>query len=104
MPKVTFLPEDITVEARPGTILLDVALDNNVRINHNCGGNCACATCHVHIEKGFDTLNPPSEQELDMLQEAENLQQNSRLSCQCLVENDLVVSIPPSDFDDEDLI
>jgi ferredoxin len=39
-----------------------------------------------------------------MLQEAENLQENSRLSCQCLVEDDLVVNIPPSDFDDEDLI
>lgn len=104
MPKVTFLPEDITVATRPGTILLDVALDNNIRINHNCGGNCACATCHVHIEKGLDTLDPPSEQELDMLQEAENRQDNSRLSCQCLVYHDLIVRIPASEFDDEDLI
>ncbi len=104
MPKVRFLPANITVQARPGTILLDIALDNSIRINHNCGGNCACATCHVHIEKGYDTLNPPSEQELDMLHEAEGRQDNSRLSCQCLVDDDLVVGIPASEFDDDDLI
>ena len=41
MPKVKFLPVDVEFEVADGTVLLDAALDNNVEIDHNCGGNCA---------------------------------------------------------------
>ena len=103
MPKIRFLPEDIEVEVPEGKTLLDAALDNNIRIDHNCGGNCACSTCHVIVEKGFDTLNEVTEDEEDMLDEAENLTDTSRLSCQCKVTADLVVKIPPkeSSWDDD---
>ena len=102
MPKVTFLPSKTEVEVAEGTNLLDAALDNNVQIDHNCGGNCACSTCHVVIEKGFDSLGDMTEDEEDMLDEAENLTDQSRLACQCKVNQDMVVKIPPKDSDWED--
>lgn len=103
MPKVKFLPQDIEIEVEEGKTLLDAALDNNIRIDHNCGGNCACSTCHVIIEEGFESLGEISEDEEDMLDEAENLTDTSRLACQCKVIQDLVVRIPPKEatFDDD---
>ncbi|MDX9856400.1 MAG: 2Fe-2S iron-sulfur cluster-binding protein [candidate division Zixibacteria bacterium] len=104
MPKVTFLPLDIEVDVPEGTIILDAALDNNIKIDHNCGGNCACSTCHVIVEKGFETLNEKTEDEEDMLDEAENLTDHSRLACQCKITSDLIVRIPEksSEWDDDD--
>ncbi len=102
MPKVTFLPSGTEVEVSEGTNLLDAALDNNVQIDHNCGGNCACSTCHVIIDKGFESLGKMSEDEEDMLDEAENLTETSRLACQCVVTTDMIVKIPPKDSDWED--
>lgn len=103
MPKIKFIELDKELDVPEGTILLDAALDNNIQIDHNCGGNCACSTCHVIIDEGYDTLSKPSEDEEDMLDEAENLTDNSRLACQCKVIQDLVVRIPPkeSDWDDD---
>jgi 2Fe-2S ferredoxin len=97
MPKVRFLPMDIEVEVPEGTAVLDAALNNNIQIDHNCGGNCACSTCHIIVEKGFETLNPISEDETDMLDEAEGLTEHSRLACQCKIKSDLVVKIPPKE-------
>ncbi len=104
MPKVRFLPLDVEVEVREGTPVLDAALDNNIKIDHNCGGNCACSTCHIVIEQGFDSLNEMSEDEEDMLDEAEGLTDTSRLACQAKVTRDLVVRIPEksSEWDDDD--
>lgn len=102
MPKVLFLPAEKEVEVKEGTIVLDAALDNNIQIDHNCGGNCACSTCHVYIETGFESLGEKSEDEEDMLDEAENLQDNSRLACQCKIKTDLVVRIPEKDSTWED--
>jgi len=107
MPKVTFVPTGVETEAEEGVSILDVALDNEVEIDHNCGGNCACSTCHVVIEKGFETLNPVTEDEQDMLDEAIGLTETSRLACQCLLTKDIVVRIPDNssqfaDFDDFD--
>lgn len=97
MPKVRFLPIDIEVEVPEGTAVLDAALNNNIQIDHNCGGNCACSTCHIIIEQGFETLNSMSEDEMDMLDEAEGLTDHSRLACQCKVKTDLIVRIPPKE-------
>ncbi len=102
MPKVTFLPSGTVVEVEDDYNLLDAALDNNVQIDHNCGGNCACSTCHVIIEKGIETTGEKSEDEEDMLDEAENLHENSRLACQCTVTADLVVKIPSKDSEWKD--
>ena len=97
MPRVTFLPAAVEVQARQGAILLDVALDHEIPVNHNCGGNCACATCHVFILHGLGSLNEMSEAEKDMLAEVESRQGNSRLACQCRISADLVVFVPPTE-------
>lgn len=102
MPKIMFLPSEVEVETSGGKSLLDVALDNNIRIDHNCGGNCACSTCHVIVEKGFESLGSISEDEEDMLDEAEGLSETSRLACQCKVGSDLVVRIPAPESEWED--
>ncbi|MGD8922683.1 MAG: 2Fe-2S iron-sulfur cluster-binding protein [Candidatus Zixiibacteriota bacterium] len=104
MPKVRFLPLDVEVEVKEGTPVLDAALDNNIKIDHNCGGNCACSTCHIVVEEGFDSLNEMSEDEEDMLDEAEGLTDTSRLACQAKVTRDMVVRIPEksSEWDDDD--
>jgi len=80
---------------RPGS-LLDIALGHGVEIEHACGGVCACSTCHVIIESGLESCNPPSEQEEDRLDEAYGLTTRSRLACQCVPDGtqDLVVVVP----------
>jgi ferredoxin, 2Fe-2S len=102
MPKIIFLPINKEIEVPAGTAVLDAALDNNIKINHNCGGNCACSTCHVVVEDGFDALSPASEDETDMLDEADGLTKTSRLACQVKVQSDLTVRIPKttSEFDE----
>ena len=102
MPKVKFLPSGTEVEVDEGYNLLDAALDNDVQIDHNCGGNCACSTCHVIIEQGIESLEEKSEHEVDMLDEVENLSDNSRLACQCTVTKDMIVKIPSQDSEWKD--
>ena len=104
MPRVRFLPLDVEVEVKEGTPVLDAALDNNIKIDHNCGGNCACSTCHIVVEEGFDSLNEMSEDEEDMLDEAEGLTDTSRLACQAKVTRDMVIRIPEksSEWDEDD--
>lgn len=104
MPKATFLPAGVTVEFESGKLpykehglpesLLDIALNRGVHLEHACGGNCACTTCHVVVKEGMDNLSPPSDDELDRLDTAADLQLNSRLGCQCVVKGDVVVEIP----------
>ena len=90
--KVTFLPQDVTVEVddakypladhgRPGS-LLDIALANDIHLEHNCGGSCACTTCHVIVREGEDNLSPMEPDEEDRLDTAEGLTLHSRLGCQ----------------------
>lgn len=96
MPKIRFLPADIEIETPLGTPILDVALENDIQIDHNCGGNCACSTCHVIVREGFESLEEPTEDEVDMLEDAEDLTDHSRLACQANVTGDLVVLVPVS--------
>lgn len=95
MPKITFLPNETEVQVEPGVSILDAALDHDIPLNHSCGGNCACSTCHVIVEVGSETLNDVTEDEAEMLEEADGLTDRSRLACQCIVLDDLVVRIPP---------
>jgi len=90
MPKILFKPNDVEVEVPQGTPVLDAALDNNIKINHNCGGNCACSTCHIIVESGYEALN-------------ENLSETSRLACQVKAKSDIVIRIPETvdDFEDD---
>jgi 2Fe-2S ferredoxin len=92
--KVTFLPLNKTVEARAGMSLLDIALENAIDLEHNCGGNCACSTCHVIIVRGKESLTLKGLEEEDQLEDADGLTVNSRLACQAKVHGDVVVEIP----------
>lgn len=102
--KVTFLPLNKTVEVDdkdypfgdhglPGS-LLDIALANGIHLEHNCGGNCACTTCHVIVQEGMENLSPMETDEEDRLDMAEGLTLKSRLGCQAVVHGDVVVEIP----------
>ena len=97
MSRVIFLPFNITIEAKEGESILDVALRNHIDLEHRCGGVCACSTCHVFIKKGMDHLPEMTPQEEDQLDEAEGLTLESRLGCQCVLPGDdieIVVEIP----------
>jgi len=86
--------------AAPGESVLDVALNNGIQLQHNCGGVCGCSTCHVYINAGGDELPEISDKEEDFIDRAENPRINSRLACQCVVDKDmqLTVTIPPQHF------
>ncbi|MDR0933494.1 MAG: ISC system 2Fe-2S type ferredoxin [Burkholderiaceae bacterium] len=95
LPHEALCPEGAEFDAPKGQSLCDALLDNQVEIDHACGKCGACATCHVLVREGFDSLSEPSEKEEDMLDRAWGLEEVSRLSCQALIgEEDLVVEIP----------
>jgi ferredoxin, 2Fe-2S len=87
---------NVTCEALVGDNILDVALANNIDLQHNCGGVCACSTCHVIVTKGMNSLSEQQDDEADQLDEAEGLTLNSRLGCQSVLTEDaeIVVQIP----------
>ncbi|MCX8255148.1 2Fe-2S ferredoxin [Beijerinckiaceae bacterium RH AL1] len=73
-----------TVEGKDGATLMETAIQNGVpEIVAECGGACACATCHVYIDEPFMAkVGKPSGMEEDMLDFAFEVKPNSRLSCQ----------------------
>jgi len=91
---VTFLPDDIRVRVPKGTCILDAALDNGIDLDHNCGGVCACSTCHVIVVEGMENLSAITEEEEEQLDEAEGLTLDSRLGCQSIIHGDVTVEIP----------
>jgi 2Fe-2S ferredoxin len=102
MPKVTYIEHDGTAHALEVAVGLSVmrgAVDNNVPgIDADCGGECACATCHVFVDEAWlAQTGAPSEQEASMLSFAATKQDNSRLSCQITMTealDGLVVRLP----------
>ena len=94
MPKITFVDhagEAREVEAANGETVMETAIKNSVPgIDADCGGACACATCHVYVDEAFmDKVGSPEDMEQSMLDFAENVQANSRLSCQISVSDEL---------------
>jgi len=104
--QLTFLPEGKTVEFERDKLpykdhgkelsILDVALNYGVRLDHACGGNCACTTCHVWVKEGAENLSEMDDDEADRLDMAADLQLNSRLGCQAVITKPgkVVVEIP----------
>lgn len=68
-----------------GQTLLEIALTNDIELHHNCGGVCACTTCHLYIEEGMDHLDEITDREEDFIDRAVNPRLNSRLGCQSLL-------------------
>ena len=90
--------EPITLtDIEPDQSLLEVALLNKIELHHNCGGVCACSTCHLYVDKGEDYLEELSDKEEDFIDRAVNPRINSRLGCQCLLQDgggEVVVTLP----------
>ena len=90
MAKIIFISHDgqeRSVEAKTGESVMEAAIRNSIPgIDADCGGACACATCHVYVDEAFmDKVGAQEEMERSMLDFAENVKPNSRLSCQIKV-------------------
>jgi ferredoxin, 2Fe-2S len=104
MPKVIFQGFNgkiTSVEVPAGTSLMRAATDNRVDgIDGDCGGNCACATCHVYVDPGWIArAGNRTRSEEDMLNLVSELRENSRLACQITIEDELdglTVALPES--------
>ena len=102
MPKVTFIAHDGSrheVQAEAGLSLMRAAVDNSIRgIDGDCGGQCACATCHVFVDPAWaPQTGARTQMEDDMLNFAAELRDSSRLACQITVTDaldGLVVTMP----------
>ena len=71
------------IEGRDGWSVMEMLRDAGLPVAAECGGACACATCHVYVNDGwYEKLSPPSAAEVDMLDMALAVEPNSRLSCQ----------------------
>jgi ferredoxin, 2Fe-2S len=95
LPHSEYCPAGTVIETVPGTSICEALLENGVEIEHACDMVCACTTCHIIVREGLDSLNPPDDNEDDMLDRAWGLTSQSRLSCQAIVaQKDLVIEIP----------
>lgn len=92
--KIHFPKLGKTIEARPGQSILDAALDNDIPLQHACGGYCACTTCHVQLVEGQANVSQMEEDEEDRLETKPNRTDRSRLACQTKVNGDITVEIP----------
>ena len=80
-----------------GQSLLEVALKNDINLHHNCGGVCACSTCHLYVEQGDKFLEDLSDKEEDFIDRAVSPRINSRLGCQCVLQpgsGNIIVTLP----------
>ena len=106
MTKITYIEFDGTehiVEAENGETVMESAIQNSVPgIDADCGGACACATCHVYVDKKWvDKAGKSEPMEQDMLDFAFEVSDQSRLSCQIKVSdelNGLIVRLPEKQF------
>ena len=69
----------------PDQSLLEIALQNDIDLHHNCGGVCACSTCHLYVNAGEEFMEEISDKEEDFVDRAINPRLNSRLGCQCVL-------------------
>jgi 2Fe-2S ferredoxin len=106
MAKITFIQSDGTsqiVDAEVGLTVMEAAKKALVPgIEAECGGACACATCHVYVDDAWmEKVGKPSEMEEDMLDFAFEVKEQSRLSCQIKVTealDGLIVRVPEKQF------
>ncbi len=83
-----------TFEGSPGESLLEIAIGNDVAIQHACGGYCACTTCHIHVKSGGESLSTLEDEEDERLGGVDRLTPASRLACQAkLGTSDVTVEI-----------
>jgi 2Fe-2S ferredoxin len=95
LPHETLCPGGLEIEARPGASICDTLLEHHIEIEHACEKSCACTTCHVIVREGYESLDPPTEKEDDLLDKAWGLELTSRLSCQArMKDKPVTIEIP----------
>lgn len=78
------------LDALEGWRVMEIIRDHGLPIKAECGGACACATCHVYVDPAWqDKLVPAQDEEVEMLDQAFQVNEHSRLSCQILMREDL---------------
>ena len=106
MPKIVFIDhqgEQRIIDANVGDSVMEAATSNDVPgIDADCGGACACATCHIYVDQQWaEVVGAASELEAEMLEVAEGVETNSRLACQMNITEEmdgLVVTTPESQY------
>ena len=90
--------EPVTLmDIESGQSILEVALKNDIQLHHNCGGVCACSTCHIYVQQGDEFLEELSDKEEDFIDRAVSPRINSRLGCQCVLQDgdgEISVTLP----------
>ena len=95
LPHHEICPQGATFETQEDESICEAALRNNIKIEHACEMSCACTTCHIYVNAGYDSLDPPTDDEDDYLDKAWGLKPESRLSWQTKISaQDLVIEIP----------
>ena len=100
---IEFNGNEHEIEVSNGLTVMEGAIKNQIPgIDADCGGACACATCHVYVDnKWIEKLSPKDDSEEDMLDFAFEVKSNSRLSCQITVSDELdglIVNMPEKQF------
>jgi len=106
MPKLTYIEAngaEHAVDAPAGLSAMEIAIRHNIPgIDGDCGGQAACATCHVFVDEAWsERVGQPGDDEAQMLELAEGVQANSRLACQISVQPEwdgLVLRMPVAQF------
>lgn len=106
MPKIVFIDhqgEQRTIDASVGDSVMEAATSNDVPgIDADCGGACACATCHIYVDEQWtEVVGAAGELEAEMLEVAEGVAANSRLACQMNITEEmdgLIVTTPESQY------
>lgn len=88
------IPEVTVENVEEGFSILEVTEDHGVFLNHNCGGVCACSTCHIYVMEGDDYIEEITDKEEDFIDRAINPRIESRLGCQCVIlDKDAVIEV-----------
>jgi 2Fe-2S ferredoxin len=90
MPTLTIMPSGKTIDAAPGTTLLQAILDAGEKLLSKCGGEAKCGACHLFVQEGRKSLTRPTPDENAKLDDTPGIGSKSRLACQAKLGNDNV--------------
>ena len=90
--KVKFIPQNVSIEIKPGQSVMELARENNLPVSSSCNGRATCAECRVYIKEGEERVLPPSAKEADLIGGGIFID-NRRLSCQLFCFGDVTVDL-----------
>lgn len=82
------------IEIADGQSILEAAIENDIPLEHACGGCCACTTCHIVIKEGSENISAMQEDEADLIESKPGVTLKSRLACQSKVHGNITIEIP----------